>query len=176
MTQEKIIEIPDLYRILPMVSFRATDGVSFDYLTPGSFPGIDSIDRVIHTNGATSPGSVGDVEKAWYMHPHQDDNLMVLHGTRFVELYTKAHGQVLKFAVTPEKIMLDGEKINKGPAILTWPKNVFHRVISGEQGSASINFATHYEGFDLKTNFNIYDLNTATGEHKILRVGELDQF
>lgn len=38
-----------------------------------------------------------------------------------------------------------------------------------------MNFAVHYEGFDIKTNFNIYDLDTETGKFEIIRAGHLDQ-
>ncbi|MDY0143097.1 MAG: hypothetical protein RBR97_14505 [Bacteroidales bacterium] len=47
--------------------------------------------------------------------------------------------------------------------------------MSGEEGSASINLATHHDMFDIKTNFNIYDLNTETREYKLLREGFKDQ-
>lgn len=69
------------------------------------------------------------MEQAWYMHPHQEDNLFVLHGTRYVELYMPEHGKVERFTIAPDYIE--------------------------HNGSASINLATHLEGFDIKTNFNI---------------------
>jgi hypothetical protein len=60
--------------------------------------------------------------------------------------------------------------------MLGWPRRVFHRIVSNEQtGSASINFAVHYEGFDIRTNFNIYDLYVETGSARIIRHGYLDQ-
>ena len=52
---------------------------------------------------------------------------------------------------------------------------IFHRIISGSEGSISINFATRTSKFDLADNFNIYDLNTNTGEYKVIRNGALDQ-
>jgi hypothetical protein len=54
-----------------------------------------------------------------------------------------------------------------GPAMLVWPRYVFHRITSGPEGSASLNFAVHYEGLDMRTNFNIYDLDLETGEHRV---------
>jgi hypothetical protein len=60
--------------------------------------------------------------------------------------------------------------------MLVWPRYVFHRVVSDPtHGSASVNLATHYPGFDVRTNFSIYDLNIATGEYRVLREGHLDQ-
>ncbi len=56
-----------------------------------------------------------------------------------------------------------------GAAMLVWPRGVFHRIRAGEDGSASLNFVLHYEGSDIKANFNIYDLNTARGRFKNIR-------
>lgn len=109
------------------------------------------------------------------MHPYQDDNLIVLYGTRYVEIYTKDHGRIERFTVTPQEIIKDGKQIYKGGAMLVWPCRVFHRIISGEKGSASLNLAVHYQGFDIRTNFNVYDLDTSTGQFTLIREGHLDQ-
>ena len=110
------------------------------------------------------------------MHSFQDDNLMVLFGIRYVDIYTQAHGQIESFEVAPNYIKKNGQLIFKGPAMLVWPAGVFHRIKSDDHlGSASINLATHYPGFDIRTNFNIYDLNVKTGEYRLLREGYLDQ-
>jgi hypothetical protein len=176
MTKSAIIaEIPGFYKILALQPFRKTEGVSFDILPKDLIPKIDAIDRVIHKHKAVSPGPVGDVQEPWYMHPHQDDNLLVLQGTRYVDIYTKAHGQIESFVITPEKLEHNGKVIYDGPAFLVWPRAVFHRIKSGSSGSASINLATHYEGIDMRTNFNIYDLDTETGKFKVIREGYLDQ-
>ncbi|WP_199221438.1 hypothetical protein [Desulfonatronum sp. SC1] len=52
---------------------------------------------------------------------------------------------------------------------------MFHRITSGPEGSASLNFAVHYDGLDMRTNFNIYDVNTGTGEYSVIREGFRDQ-
>lgn len=169
-------EIPRLYKIIPLKELRRTPGVNFDYLSNKDLPKIDGIDRVIHTTGAVSPGPVGDVARPWYMHHHQADNLMVLHGKRYVEIYTKEHGKIVKVEVTPDRILIDGELAYDGPAMLVWPVNVFHRIRScPEVGSASINFAVRSPEFSIKTNFHIYDLNPETGEFRVIREGHLDQ-
>ena len=154
----------------------AIKGVAFDIMVKSMIPQINAIDRVIHQHGAISPGSVGEVKKPWYMHPHQGDNLLVLHGKRFVELYKPEYGKIEKFVVTPDYIEHNGELILEGGGLVVWDTHVFHRVTSGEEGSASVNLATHYEGFDIKTNFNIYDLNIETGEYRVIREGYKDQF
>ncbi len=167
-------EVADFYRIIPLKPLRRTPGVFFDNVPMELLPRIDAIDRVIHEKSALSPGPVGEVARPWYMHPHQDDNLIVLAGTRQVEIFLAGHG-VESFTVTPEQIRQGSTLLYDGPAMLVWPRFVFHRIVSGPQGSASLNFAVHYEGLDMRTNFNIYDLDVKTGEYRVLREGFRDQ-
>lgn len=170
-----IEEIPNFYKIIALKTFRNTPGVTFDFFPLEMLPHIDSIDRVIHEAGAVSPGPVGDVDHPWYMHPYQDDNLLVMSGQRNIDLFTPEYGEVVHFVVEPNKIFKNGTLIYEGSNILVWDKNVFHRIISGSEGSSSINMAVHYEGFDFDTNFNIYDLDFDTKEVILLREGHKDQ-
>jgi len=170
-----VAEIPGLYKVVALQPFRKTEGVSFDILPKNLVPKVDAVDRVIHKTRAVSPCPVGDVKEPWYMHPHQEDNLIVLQGVRHVEIYTKAHGRIESFIVTPERIEHNNKLLYDGPALLVWPRGVFHRIKSGDIGSASINLATHYEGIDMRTNFDIYDLDIETGKFRVIREGHLDQ-
>ncbi|OCC15160.1 hypothetical protein DBT_1280 [Dissulfuribacter thermophilus] len=115
-------EVPGLYKIILLYQFRRTPGVYFDLVPRSAFKEISAIDRVIHEAGAMSPGPVGDVESPWYMHPNQDDNLVVLYGTRHVELYTKKHGKIEYFKVSPNEIWHQSQLIYDGPALLSWPR------------------------------------------------------
>lgn len=165
-----------LYRIVKLKLLRRTPGVWFDALPDGMLPRVDAIDRVIHEGGAVSPGPVGCIERPWYMHPCQDDNLMVLHGVRHVDVFTPRFDKPVSFTITPNRILRDGEVVFEGAAMVTWPRGVFHRIRSDEQtGSASVNFAVHHEGFDIRTNFSIYKLDTESGFYRVARVGHLDQ-
>ena len=169
-------DVSGLYRITPLEVLRRTPGVFFDMVPRDALERIDAIDRVIHEHGAISPGRVGEVDRPWYMHPAQEDNLLVLHGERYVELYTARHGRIERFTCTPHMISHDGEIACDGPAILSWPTGVFHRVRSDpELGSASLNLAVHTDGFDIRHNFSIYDVDTAAGTHRVIREGHLDQ-
>ena len=170
-----IEEVKDLYRIIAFKSFRKTKGVTFDVIPIKQFGDVDAVDRVLHQNGAVSPSAIGAVKRPWYMHPHQEDNLVVMHGVRYVDIYTPQHGKVESFTVTPDEVRRGDEVVAKGGAMLVWPRGVFHRIVSGDDGSASINLARHYDGFDIKTNFNIYDLDTETGEYRVIRGGFEDQ-
>ena len=168
-------KVDNLYEIVHLKRFRETKGVIFDVFTKDLFDPVSGIDRVIHLSNAVSPGKIGDVERPWYMHRHQADNLLVLHGERHIDLYSVEHGKVEKFIVTPTSVYQNGKLICDVPGMLIWPANVFHRVESKENGSASINFAHRDEQFDVKDNFDIYDLNTETGEFKVIREGFKDQ-
>ena len=176
-TPRIIDEITGLYRIIELTRFRETLGVRFDIVPLSIFPHIDALDRVIHTHGAISPGKVDQVDRPWYMHPHQADNLIVLHGARYVEIWTPSHGEIERFTVTPFRIEHNGDVVYDGPALLVWPCGVFHRIKSHEtEGSASLNVAVHTDGFDIKTNFNVYDVDLKHGTSRVIREGFKDQF
>jgi len=159
---------------IPLNCFRKTPNVGF-FIVPGVVDGLSSVDQVRHAPGAVSPSCAGlDGITPWYMHTCQEDSLLVYSGTRIVNLYTKEHGKVETFEVTPDYVKHNGKIIFDKPCIFGWPINVFHRVNS-PLGSISTNFARHFGGFDIKNNFTIYNLNTETGEYKVLRDGYKDQ-
>lgn len=174
-THRIIQEVPGFYTVQSLGILRRTPGVSFDFVPMEHLRKLDAIDRVIHKQGATSPGPVGPVERPWYKHTHQVDNLIVLHGKRTVEVFHPDHG-LHSFEVTVDTIHLDQTLLFNGPAMLTWQRNVFHRVKSDDiKGSASLNLATRDPEFNLDTNFSIYDLNLENGTHTVIREGHLDQ-
>ena len=166
-------EVPHLYKIIPLKIIRKTPGIHFDAVSEKIK--VDGIDRVVHASGGISPPPTAGVARPWYFHPDQDDNLLVLKGTRFVDIYSIPHGKIESFEITPDFVKKDGKILFDGPAMLVWPRNVFHRIKSGDDGSISVNFATRYENFDIKTNFSIYDLDPETGKYKVIRPGHLDQ-
>lgn len=168
-----------LYKLLPLRTLRRTTGVKFDEMVPSDIPKIHGIDRVIHASNSISPGPVEDstppVRRPWYMHPYQDDNLLVLLGTRYVDIYHPKTKERASFIITPDVIYKNDKLYYDGPAMITWPAGIFHRIISGEEGSVSINMATRKSKFNLEDNFNIYDLDTVTGNYRLLKSGVEDQ-
>ncbi len=163
-------------RVIPLKPFRRTPGVRFHLFPMKQFPRIDAIDRVIHDGGAVSPGPVGHVERPWYMHQNQEDHLIVLHGSRDVELFWPPLGKVERYRISADRIEKDGLAVLEGAGVLAWGTGVFHRIKSDDKlGSASLNVAVRTEGFDIATNFSIYELDTATGSFKVLREGWRDQ-
>ena len=170
-----IDEAAGFYRVITLKPFRRTPGVAFDIFPMEFLPKIDGIDRVMHASAAVSPGPVDGVDQPWYMHTEQEDNLIVLSGVRTVDIYTLEHRLMLTFVVEPDRIVKNGQLLYDGPAMLVWPCHVFHRIRSGVQGSASLNFAVRMPGIDMQTNFNIYDLDIRANTYRLLRSGFLDQ-
>ena len=164
-----------LYRIIPLRQLRRTTGVKFDEMVPSDIPKIDGIDRVIHGPNSVSPGPVDNIKRPWYMHPGQDDNLMVLQGERYIDIYEPTKHVSASFIVTPDKIYKNDKLYYDGPAMVVWPAGVYHRIISGDKGSISVNFSTRTNKFNLDDNFNIYALDKYTGETTLLRDGSDDQ-
>jgi hypothetical protein len=164
-----------LYRLIPLRALRRTSGVKFDEIVPSDIPKIHGIDRVIHGPNSISPGPVDNIKRPWYMHPGQDDNLMVLQGERYIDVYEAKSKKSASFIVTPDKVYKNDKLYYDGPAMIVWPAGVYHRIISGDEGSISVNFSTRTKAFDLDDNFNIYGLNKYSGESVLLRDGRDDQ-
>ena len=168
-----------LYRLIPLRVLRRTSGVKFDEIVPSDLPKISGIDRVIHKPNSISPGpieeSVPPVKRPWYMHPGQDDNLMVLQGTRYIDVFNTNTKEKASFIVSPDKVYKNDKLYFDGPAMIVWPAGIFHRIISGDEGSISINMSTRNKNFNLNDNFNIYDLNIYSGDYRIIKDGSEDQ-
>lgn len=165
--------IENLCFIIPLKTLRNTPNVSF-YSVEGVVDTLSGIDLVVHEEGGKSPLISGDDTWYWYMHRSQEDKLVVHQGIRHVELFSQKHGKVEKFEVACDSIKHEGKVIFEGAAILGWGPLVFHRVHS-PHGSLSTNYASRTADYDGDTNFNIYQLNTETGEYKTARLGALDQ-
>tara|TARA_B100001741_G_scaffold309418_1_gene307062 strand:- start:470 stop:1030 length:561 start_codon:yes stop_codon:yes gene_type:complete len=168
-----------MYRLIPLRLLRRTSGVKFDEMVPSDIPEIHGIDRVVHGPNSISPGPVEDwtppVKRPWYMHTGQDDNLMVVQGTRYIDIYCPKRKEKASFIVTPDKIFKNDKLYYDGAAMIVWPAGIFHRIISGEEGSISINFATRTKDFSIEDNFNVYNLNIHSGEYSVLKDGVDDQ-
>ncbi len=94
-----------MHRLIPLRMLRRTTGVIFDEMVPSDIPKIHGIDKVIHGPNSISPGPVEDTtprcKKPWYMHSGQDDNLMVLQGTRYIDIYCPKRHEKASIIVTP---------------------------------------------------------------------------
>jgi len=170
---ERIIQKKDgFWHILPSEILRKTDKVDFD-----SVPVHEktlNIERVAHQPGALSPGKIGEVECPWYMHPHQEDNLMTIVGVRKVELFNPNTKEYGLFEVSADWIKLDNKIIFEGFGVLGWCTGIFHRNSSSE-GSVSMNLGVRFDGFNIDTEFNIYDIDMETRKVKFLQKGSIGQ-
>lgn len=167
--------VPGMCYYIPLQELRMTPKVDFHSIPLLNEEGIGNIQRVVHQKGAQSPSVAGMEDKQpWYMHPHQQDNCLMLGGERVVDLYTKEEGKKTFRATIDKLTWEDGTVIYEGPHIFGWYKDVFHRPNSPE-GSVALFFVMHTEGFDLNTEFNIYELDEETGEYSVLREGFKDQ-
>lgn len=164
-----------MYRLIPLRMLRRTQGVKFDEMVPSDIPKVSGIDRVIHGPNSISPGPVDNVNRPWYMHKGQDDNLMVLQGSRYVDIFDPKTKSKASFIVTPDKVYKNDKLYYDGPCMIVWPAGIFHRIISGNEGSISINISTRTNDFDIKDNFNVYNLCTTTGDHIVVKDGIEDQ-
>ena len=169
-----------MYRLIPLRVLRRTAGVNFNEIPKSDIPRIDGVDQVMHGPNSISPGSVEDstppCKRPWYMHPGQDDNLMVLQGTRYIDIYCPKRKERASFVVKPNKIYKNDKLYYDGPAMIVWPAGIFHRIISGEEGSISLNFSTRDKNkFNIDDNFNVYNLCTNTGEYFVIKDGSEDQ-
>lgn len=176
MSQDIVLKQEEgFFKITALKLYRKTVGVTFDAVPMGGLSSLKAIDRVLHDHGAYSPGSVGAVERPWYMHDSQEDNLVVLAGFRDIDLFKD--GRLVHFRLSPHHIEMGDALLYDQPVMLSWSTRVFHRIVSSpEKGSASINLAVRLPGFDIRTNFSIYELNVESGEYRIIREGHLDQF
>ncbi|KAH3761347.1 hypothetical protein Pelo_6746 [Pelomyxa schiedti] len=167
---------PTYWRVIPLRLFRKKDDVEFRGLPMTEFSHIDGVDHVEHGANAKSPGMVNGVD-GWYYHPCQEDNLLVCRGIRTsILMHASQPGVVEVFEVGRSYIKRNGEIICSEPAVLQWAPRTWHKVnTTSAEGSTSINFAVRHPGFDLHTEFNIYDLDTSTMTHKLLREGREDQ-
>ena len=113
-----------MYRLIPLRMLRRTQGVIFDEMVPSDIPKIDGIDKVIHGSNSISPGPVEDCtppcKRPWYMHPGQDDNLMVLQGTRYIDIFCPKRREKASFIVTPDKIYKNDKLYYDGSAMVVW--------------------------------------------------------
>ena len=107
-----------MYRIIPLRTLRRTAGVIFDELAKSDIPKINGIDRVIHGPYSISPGPVSDAvipcDRPWYMHKNQDDNLLVLSGTRYIDIFDPKKKEKASFIVTPDEIYKNEKLLTTG--------------------------------------------------------------
>ena len=133
-----------MFEMIPYERFRDTPAVRFFDVTIGSS---NARDLVVHSGPAISPpnhSESGDWQ--FYLHPHQEDNLLAASGGRTFYLVNFAWDQ-------PFHIV----RLAAGGDILRIPPGTFHRSISDLDGSVVLNQAVRDQGASLTREFRVYN-------------------
>ncbi len=132
-----------MYQLIPYHRFRDTPQVSFFDITIGAS---NARDLVFHEGAATSPNNSDHGNWQFYLHPHQEDNLMALSGGRTFYLVNFA------WDVPFHVVRLDA----KGD-ILRIPPGTFHRSVSDPDGSVVLNQAVRATQTTIEKEFRVYN-------------------
>ena len=121
-----------MYRLIPMRVLRRTSGVKFDEMVPSDIPLIHGIARVIHVPNSISPGPVEDctppIKRPWYMHPGQDDNLMVVQGPRYVDIYDPNADKKSTYKEFNVKLIDKPKKAQYDVVVILVAHNIFKKI------------------------------------------------
>ena len=133
-----------MFELLPYERFRDTPSVRFFDVTIDTS---NARDLVIHTGPAVSPPNDAKTG-AWqfYLHPHQEDNLLAVSGGRTFYLVNLAWEK-------PFHIV----RLDSGGDILRIPTGTFHRSISDPDGSVVLNQAVREPMVSLEREFRVYN-------------------
>ena len=133
-----------MFELIPYERFRDTPAVRFFDVTIGSS---NARDLVIHSGPAISPPNDLKTEDwQFYLHPHQEDNLLAASGGRTFYLVNLSWNQ-------PFHIV----RLAAGGDILRIPPGTFHRSISDLDGSVVLNQAVRDQGASLAREFRVYN-------------------
>ncbi|MCM1983110.1 redox protein [Lyngbya confervoides] len=132
-----------MYQLIPFHRFRETPQVRFFDITISHS---NARDLVFHEGPATSPNN--DESGAWqfYLHPHQEDNLMALSGGRTFYLVNFTW-------LNPFHIV----RLEAGGDILQIPPGTFHRSVSDPDGSLVLNQAVRSQQATVEREFRVYN-------------------
>ena len=133
-----------MFELIPYERFRDTPAVRFFDVTIGTS---NARDLVIHSGPAISPPNdlkTGDWQ--FYLHPHQEDNLLAASGGRTFYLVNLSWDM-------PFHIV----RLAAGGDILRIPPGTFHRSISDLDGSVVLNQAVRDQGASLDREFRVYN-------------------
>lgn len=133
-----------MFELLSYERFRDTPAVRFFDVTVATS---NARDLVIHSGPAISPPDApGSGAWQFYLHPHQEDNLLAASGGRNFYLVNLAWTQ-------PFHVV----RLQSGGDILRIPPGTFHRSVSDPDGSVVLNQAVREPGASLLQEFRVYN-------------------
>lgn len=132
-----------MFELISYHKFRDTPGVRFFDITISDS---NARDLVIHEGPAISPNDSPEGYWQFYLHPHQEDNLMALSGGRTFYLvnFTWEH---------PFHMV----RLETGGDILRIPPGTFHRSVSDPNGSTVLNQAVRDAQAVVSREFRVYN-------------------
>ncbi|MCW6038428.1 redox protein [Spirulina subsalsa FACHB-351] len=142
-----------MFEFLPYQKFRDTPQVRFFDIT---IPDSNARDLVFHDGAAISPNNSETGDWQFYLHPHQEDNLLALTGGRTFYLVNFAWEQPFHIV----RLVANGD-------ILRIPPGTFHRSVSDPGGSLVLNQGVRTVEATVESEFRVYN----SGE--IPRLGRL---
>jgi hypothetical protein len=132
-----------MFKLIQYHKFRDTPSVRFFDITIDTS---NARDLVVHQGPAVSPNDTNNGFWQFYLHPHQEDNLLALAGGRTFYLVN------LNWAVPYHMVRLDSQG-----DILRIPPGTFHRSVSDLHGSTVLNQAVRATTTTLEREFRVYN-------------------
>lgn len=131
------------FELLAYEKFRNTPGVKFFDITIAAS---NARDLVVHEGPAVSPHNAAGGAWQFYLHPHQEDNLLALSGGRTFYLVNFSWDYPFHMV----RLASDGD-------ILRIPPGTFHRSVSDANGSIVLNQAVRDAVATIDREFRVYN-------------------
>ncbi len=132
-----------MFELLSYKKFRDTPSVKFFDIT---VPESNVRDLVVHDGPAVSPPDSPQGYWQFYLHPHQEDNLLAISGGRTFYLVNFTWNYPYHI------VRLESDK-----EILRIPRGTFHRSVSDAHGSVVMNQAVRDPQASVSSEFRVYD-------------------
>jgi hypothetical protein len=132
-----------MFELLSYKKFRDTPAVRFFDIT---VPESNVRDLVVHQGPAISPPDSAEGYWQFYLHPHQEDNLLAISGGRTFYLVNFTWNYPYHI------VRLESDK-----EILRIPRGTFHRSVSDPHGSVVMNQAVRDEQASVTSEFRVYN-------------------
>jgi hypothetical protein len=142
-----------MFELIPYEKFRDTVSVKFFDIT---VPQSNIRDLVIHDGPAVSPPDSEEGYWQFYLHPHQEDNLLAVSGGRTFFLVNLSWNY-------PFHIV----RLECGGDILKIPPGTFHRSVSDQEGSVVINQAVRNPKTSIAREFRVYNSGKIPGLYHV---------
>jgi hypothetical protein len=132
-----------MFELLSYKKFRDTPSVRFFDITIAES---NARDLVVHQGPAVSPPDSDDGYWQFYLHPHQEDNLLAISGGRTFYLVNFSWNY-------PYHIV----RLESDREILRIPRGTFHRSVSDTHGSVVMNQAVRDPQATIAREFRVYN-------------------